>query len=372
MPVEKTCVIVTPYSLRKGRAGAILSRLISRSDLVLAAAQILAASGDSFGNACTEALNCAGSPLAAYLKQAFTPAPGGIPERFLALVFSGENAVSVMAEICGKPSADLPSDGITVCDSFSDVVVSGSGEIICYEPGVIVPETPASAQALLKLLSTLAAASPNIVDTGSKQDRTLVILKPENWRRNSVRPGAILDIFTRTGLRLAGCKMHRIPVADALEFYGPVRDALRSKLAPKIAAKAKALLEQEFGIRLRDENDDLLLKGAGFDFADDQFARIVEFMSGTRPDICPESGLHNPGKARCMVLVFEGENAVEKIRAVLGPTDPAKAPAGTVRGEFGSDVMVNSAHASDSPESFLREAAILRVDENTFAAIAAE
>lgn len=372
MPAEKTCVIVTPYSLRKGRAGAILSRLISRTDLTLAAAQILAAPDDSFGNACADSLDCAGSPLGVYLKQAFTPSAGGTPARFLALIFAGGDAISKMAEVCGKPSADPPLDGVTVCDSFSDVIVSGSGELIHFEPGVIAPETPVSAKAFLRNLSKLAAASPNVVDTGSGQERTLVILKPENWRGNSVRPGAILDIFTRTGLRLIACKMHRISVADALEFYGPVRDALRSKLAPEIAAKAKILLEQEFGIRLRAENDDLLLKGAGFDFADDQFARIVEFMSGTRPEACPESDLHNPGKARCMVLIFEGGNAVEKIRAVLGPTNPAKAPAGTVRGEFGTDVMVNAAHASDSAESFLREAAILHAGENTFAEEAAE
>ncbi|MDD5728663.1 MAG: nucleoside-diphosphate kinase, partial [Victivallales bacterium] len=49
---------------------------------------------------------------------------------------------------------------------------------------------------------------------------------------------------------------------------------------------------------------------------------------------------------------------------VLGPTDPTKAPGGTVRRDFGSDVMVNTAHASDSPESVLREMGVIQITRN--------
>ena len=65
-----------------------------------------------------------------------------------------------------------------------------------------------------------------------------------------------------------------------------------------------------------------------------------------------------------MVLIYEGENAVSKIRDVLGPTDPTKAPGGTIRREFGSNIMVNTAHASDSPENAKREMGIVRITEN--------
>ena len=102
-------------------------------------------------------------------------------------------------------------------------------------------------------------------------------------------------------------------------------------------------------------------------YAVDQFEKIVEFMTGCRPSAVPEADWGKPGKASCMVLVYEGEDAVKKIRDVLGPTDPSKAPGGTIRRDFGSDVMVNTAHASDSPESFTRESGILRLGENTFA-----
>lgn len=52
-----------------------------------------------------------------------------------------------------------------------------------------------------------------------------------------------------------------------------------------------------------------------------------------------------------LALALAGDNAVESVRALLGPTDSKKADKGTIRGDFGVDVMVNIAHASDSPEN---------------------
>jgi nucleoside diphosphate kinase len=57
---------------------------------------------------------------------------------------------------------------------------------------------------------------------------------------------------------------------------------------------------------------------------------------------------------------------VRKIRDVLGPTDPSKAPPGSIRREFGQTIMVNAAHASDSVENAERELKIIRVGENNF------
>ncbi len=50
-------------------------------------------------------------------------------------------------------------------------------------------------------------------------------------------------------------------------------------------------------------------------------------------------------------LVLRGENAVIRARDLLGPTDSAEAPAGTIRGDLGTDKMKNIAHASDSVEN---------------------
>jgi nucleoside diphosphate kinase len=198
----------------------------------------------------------------------------------------------------------------------------------------------------------------------SKIERTLVIIKPDNWKYASSKPGTIIDMFSRTGLRIIGCKIHQMTIAEALEFYGPVKDALKSKLAPVFGRKAKELLESEFKLALSEETEKALSATFGTEYAAEQFSQIVEFMSGRRPEQCPVEEMNNPGKVKCMILVYEGENSVAKIRGVLGPTDPLKAPGGTVRREFGSNIMVNTAHASDSAENATREMGVVKINEN--------
>ena len=51
------------------------------------------------------------------------------------------------------------------------------------------------------------------------------------------------------------------------------------------------------------------------------------------------------------ILVLEGENAVEKFRNLMGPTDSTKAEPGTIRGKFGKDITHNAIHGSDSKEN---------------------
>ena len=90
-------------------------------------------------------------------------------------------------------------------------------------------------------------------------------------------------------------------------------------------------------------------------------------MSGRAPSECDETLIHQPGTEKCIALVYEGHEAIRKIRDVLGPTDPSKAPPGSIRREFGSTIMVNAAHASDSTDNARREMGIVRMgQENTF------
>ena len=56
-----------------------------------------------------------------------------------------------------------------------------------------------------------------------------------------------------------------------------------------------------------------------------------------------------------VAAVFEGEQVVEALRKAMGPTDPAKAEAGTIRGDFGLDVERNTIHGSDSVETAEKE-----------------
>lgn len=52
-----------------------------------------------------------------------------------------------------------------------------------------------------------------------------------------------------------------------------------------------------------------------------------------------------------VALALSGGNVIDRVRALLGPTDSRKADKGTIRGDFGVDMMVNVAHASDSLEA---------------------
>ena len=58
-----------------------------------------------------------------------------------------------------------------------------------------------------------------------------------------------------------------------------------------------------------------------------------------------------------IALAITGENAVTKVRTLAGPTNPAKAAPGTIRADFGTDVMANAIHASDAPEAAVAELA---------------
>ena len=53
----------------------------------------------------------------------------------------------------------------------------------------------------------------------------------------------------------------------------------------------------------------------------------------------------------CMPIVLEGENAITRLRELMGATDPAKADSGTIRKDFASSIEANAVHGSDSPES---------------------
>src|SRR5262249_54257571 len=72
------------------------------------------------------------------------------------------------------------------------------------------------------------------------------------------------------------------------------------------------------------------------------FGELVEFITG----------------GDLVALVLEGPNAVKAARQVIGATDPVEADAGSIRGEFGTEVTFNLVHGSDSPESAEREVAI--------------
>lgn len=126
------------------------------------------------------------------------------------------------------------------------------------------------------------------------EEETLVIVKPDAVNRGLT--GEILARIERKGLRIAEMRSLRIGRDLAERHYDEHRD--------------KAF-----------------------------FAELVDFIvSG---DV--------------VVARVVGEQAVPVVRTLIGPTDPASAPPGTIRGDFGVLITENLVHGSDSPESAKRE-----------------
>jgi nucleoside diphosphate kinase len=382
-------VMVTPYTIAKSRTGGVISRLLSRLDLELAGAQMIAPDED-FVREYAASLreqelrnpNGGGELLADYIEKNLGPS-GGRRHRSLLIIFRGENACRKLSDICGALFPENRSiesiNGETIRDTYADLIfASGDPEKILYfEPAVLTPRRQESADENLRLFAKYLEGRENIISNltytaPSKIEQTLVIIKPDNWKYASSRPGTIIDMFSRTGLRIVGIKVFRFSLNQALDFYGSVEGSLKEKLAPVFGAKAREILEKEFEIPLSRDIEKSLAESFGREYAREEFRKIIEFMSGRRPDTCPASEAEKPGGVMCMILVYEGEGAIRKIRDVLGPTDPLKAPGGTIRREFGSSVMVNTAHASDSRESYEREKEIVRVNENPLAGIIRE
>lgn len=125
-------------------------------------------------------------------------------------------------------------------------------------------------------------------------ETTVVLLKPDCIEKNLV--GEIIQKFEGLGLRIRGCKM-----LDA----------------------SNALLQEHYS-HLADKPF---------------FPDIVNFMQS----------------APLIAIALKGRDCIESVRNLLGPTDPANAPQGSIRGDYGTDKMKNVAHASDSPESAAAE-----------------
>jgi nucleoside-diphosphate kinase len=127
-------------------------------------------------------------------------------------------------------------------------------------------------------------------------ERTLAIVKPDAVRRNLI--GEVIRRIEKDGLRVAAVRLLRMTKADAEGFYAVHR-------------------ERPF------------------------FGSLTEFMSS----------------GPVVVLALEGEGAIARWRTLMGATDPAKADAGTIRKDLGTNVEHNATHGSDAPETARTEIA---------------
>lgn len=127
-------------------------------------------------------------------------------------------------------------------------------------------------------------------------ERTFSIIKPNAVKNNQI--GRIITMMEEDGLKVVHAKMKTLTKAEAEGFYA------------------------EHSAR-------------------PFFGSLVGFMTS----------------GPVLLMVLEGQNAVEKYRALMGATDPAKAAPQTIRKAFGESLEKNSVHGSDSPTSATREIA---------------
>jgi len=121
--------------------------------------------------------------------------------------------------------------------------------------------------------------------------RTLAIVKPDAAGRPGVA-GQILARIEESGLEIVALKKLRLSEADARGFYAVHK-------------------ERPF------------------------YGELVKFMTS----------------GPVVVAILEGENAIARWRDLMGPTDSTQAEAGTIRGDFGTDIERNASHGSDAPET---------------------
>jgi nucleoside diphosphate kinase len=372
MAVELAYAMITPYSLHKSRTGGIIGRLLSLSQLDFVGVHMYAPS-DTWVDQYLALLRK--SDLGNPVREAFIQYvdenlrrdnPLGLSNRCLVLLFRGENALNrLLDDVVGHASPKVRGD--TVRGTYGDFQNWPDGRMKYFEPAVICGPDPATVREELEFLARTAATDGGIVEDSIKLppdarnvQTELVILKPENFERRSRRPGNIIDVFSRTGLYIVGAKILSMSTAQGEAFYGPLLDVFREKLQGNIEAILRQKLKGAFDFDLPDEFFATARQMLAERNARTEFARIVQYMTGVDPrKLKDEADRRKPGPVRCLALLYRGEDAIEKIRRWQGATNPEKAEAGTVRSDFGRDLMRNAAHASDSPENARREREVI-------------
>ncbi|MEM2855563.1 MAG: nucleoside-diphosphate kinase [Candidatus Nitrosocaldaceae archaeon] len=130
---------------------------------------------------------------------------------------------------------------------------------------------------------------------------TLILLKPDVVRKNYI--GKILAKFEENGFKIKRLKMLTLNRDEASDFYS-------------------------------------VHKNKSF------FSELVDFITS----------------GPIVAAIIEGDNAIERVRELIGSTKPSEAKIGTIRREFGSSITENAIHASDSHESFIREVRVVFPD----------
>lgn len=116
-------------------------------------------------------------------------------------------------------------------------------------------------------------------------------------------------------------------------------DGLQSRVAGKIISK---------------------FEDAGFTIENMKLARIDEELASAHYKDHIKKDFFGPllryiTSGPVIIMVVSGKDTINRVRKLMGPTDSRKAPKGTIRGDFGKDITINTIHGSDSAESAERE-----------------
>ena len=308
MSSQLAYVIVTPYSLYKSRTGGILSRLITRTGLDLAGLRMFAPSAElvkEYADTIVSAHDTQDRKIQELLKdyvlEHLSPDPKtGRRRRVMVLLFRGDDAVRKVRNVVGNLSPSRRG-GETIRDTYSDLIMDDDGKVRYFEPAVLAAPSEAEAEKKLKIWARYSETDGGILENVNayaatdSPERTLVLIKPDNFKFPNGRPGNVIDFFSRTGLYIVGAKVLRMSTSQAMEFYGPVREFLRAKLKDGVSAKAKEILEKEFGFKICADDQKALGEILGPIQGDSQFDNIVRFMSGHAPGEIPEADWTKPG-----------------------------------------------------------------------------
>lgn len=371
---ELAYALITPYSLYKSRTGGIIGRMLALAKLDLVAARMYVFS-DAFIDEYEKIICPDGTDpviLAAwrrYVDESLRRRNiwGYLP-RCMLLLFRGPNAVRHLKEDVIGGFTEQPV-GDTIRGTYGDFIRDDGGSIRYFEPAVITCPNPDLNDAHLKLLADYAIADGGVLTgqieyDGEQPEVSLVILKPDNFDRRSRRPGNIIDAFSLTGLRIVAARLFNMTVAQGEEFYGPLKDIFVDKLRFLVTREITTRLAGAFDFEFSSEDAEVLADHLAERNAVTEFNKIVEYMTGVNPSqISDPAEKATASKTTCLAMLYEGPDAIRKVRAVLGSTDPAKAEPGTVRSDFGRDLMRNGAHASDSTDNAMRERRIVSLAE---------
>ena len=375
---------VTPKALHKGLEGGILARLLSTPELNLIGTRMFSPSNAMIDEYC--AAHAATQNFAPFLKfmnedlRPDTKQP--YPNHLMLLLFTAENCRQRIVDVIGSQHGPthMGDSSRTIRGSYGDVRTDPvTGAVTDFQPALVSAHSDEANMRYLRVFSKYAFSDGGILhapDEHNLLSNAMVIIKPDSLEKPSARPGHIMDLFSSTGLTLIGSSVFSMSVAQARDFYGHLESIFERKLSKDVEKVLKSRLDGAFDFKVPEEVYTVTTALLMRQHAQQQVAQIITFMSGVPPPpgasthalLSPEMQLKR-GPARCLALLYRGKDAINTVRSKLGSTDPTKALPGTVRFDYGDDVMRNGAHASDSSEALAREMKIIRFGQGGKASI---